>query len=117
MKAFSQPGCTHLYGLSPVWILHGMRKQERERMSARPLGDWLLNKPLKVTPALPQEWEQYEMDLQDASAAETNQAAVLLTACITQLKMDSFLLGEEGWVTQQPRDRQLTIWYTRKLLQ
>lgn len=45
VKAFSQPGCTHLYGLSPVWILHGMRKQERERMSARPLGDWLLNKP------------------------------------------------------------------------
>lgn len=45
VKAFSQPGCAHLYGLSPVWILHGMRKEEREKMSVRPLGDWLHNKP------------------------------------------------------------------------
>lgn len=66
MKAFSQPGCAHLYGLSPVWILHEMRKQERERMSARPLGDCSTSL-LKATPALPQEWE-YEMCLQETSA-------------------------------------------------
>lgn len=45
VKAFSQPGCAHLYGLSPVWILHGMRKEKRERVSARPLRDWFRNKP------------------------------------------------------------------------
>lgn len=44
VKAFSQPGCAHLYGLSPVWILHGMRG-ERERTSARPLRDQRLSRP------------------------------------------------------------------------
>lgn len=44
VKAFSQPGCAHLYGLSPVWILHGMRG-EREKTSARLLRDQRLNRP------------------------------------------------------------------------
>lgn len=49
VKAFSQPGCAHLYGLSPVWILHGMREGERESTSARPLTDQHLNRPPRGT--------------------------------------------------------------------
>lgn len=99
VKAFSQPGWTHLYGLSPVWILHGMRKQERGRMSARPLGDWLLNKPPQGHACPPTgvgvEWDGSPGCL---SCSLTRCSAwFLLTACITQLKMGSSLLGEEGW--------------------
>lgn len=83
MKAFSQPGCAHLYGLSPVWILHGTREEERGRTSARPLRDQRLNgPPLGAQGGSP------------GDAGSGQRARLLLAARTTPLKLGSSLLAE-----------------------